>query len=368
MRFLWDQFHSDYRQMSNASIICEDGVIFTHKLMLANISKLLKLILSEIPAADEVTIYLHNFPKKHVEEFFLELLQKKESSYGQLCSTFGIQSHSHSVKKEIGKISDVEIKEENDFFDSEALLHEHQESMETDIHNDNVTKVKVKEIEEERVKNQKSKRDIDEDVERVSEETIKELEKDLIINPSSKRELLLNKTINKKIKYERGIAFFKSGRATSIRHAAKAHGLNDKTLKKLLLNCGSFQGPGSYKKLTRFSKEEEKIIVNRALTLSSSEENSLTFKRLREVIREEAEVVKINQPERSTEMTFTDKSLYTFAYTLAERNGILDLCHSHMRRSRDTRRTYECEICYNSFTFKNSLVSHQKKCHSFLNQ
>ena len=368
MRSIWDQFHSDYRQVSNASIICEDGVIFTHKLMLANISKLLKLILSEIPAADEVTLYLHNFPKKHVEDFFLELLQKKESSHGQLCSTFGIQSHSHSVKKEIGKISDVEIKDENDLFDSEALIHEHQESIETDTHIDKVTKVKVKETEKGRVKNQKSKRDIDEDVERVSEETIKELEKDLVINPSTKREIMLNRTINRKIKYEKGMAFFKSGRATSISHAATAHGLNDKTLKKLLLNCGSFQGPGSYKKLTRFSKEEEKIIVNRALTLSSSEENSLTFKRLREVIREEAEVVKINQPERSTEMTFTDKSLYTFAYTLAERNGILDLCHSHMRRSRDTRRTYECEICYNSFTFKNSLVSHQKKCHSFMYQ
>ena len=368
MRSLWDQFHSDYRQVSNASIICEDGVIYTHKLMLANISKLLKLILSDIPAADEVTLYLHNFPKKHVEEFFVDLLQKKESSHGQLCSTFGIQSQSHFVKKEVGiaKICDDEIKEENDSIEPETWLHEHRESTETDTQRDiKVKKVKVKESEKDLIKNPESKRDIDEDVERSAEETIKELEKDLIINPSTKREIIFNKTIKKKIDYEKGIAFFKSGRANSFRHAAATYGLSDKTLKKLVLSGKSYEGPGSGK-LTRFSKEEEKIIANRALALSSTEENTLTFKLLRDVIQEEAEVVKINQPERSNEMTFTAKSLYEFAYALAERNGILDLCTRTMRRDRDNRRTYECEICYRSFTFKNSLVSHQKRCHSFL--
>ena len=41
MSFSWDEFHSDCRHVCNASIICEDGVIFTHKLILANMSGLM---------------------------------------------------------------------------------------------------------------------------------------------------------------------------------------------------------------------------------------------------------------------------------------------------------------------------------------
>ena len=73
MRSLWDQFHSDYRQVSNASIICEDGVIFTHKLVLAAVSQLLEQILSNIPAADEVTFYLKTYKKSKVEDSKFDL-------------------------------------------------------------------------------------------------------------------------------------------------------------------------------------------------------------------------------------------------------------------------------------------------------
>ena len=116
--------------------------------------------------------------------------------------------------------------------------------------------------------------------------------------------------------------------------------------------------------MLRFSKEEEKVIVDRALKLS--EENALTYKILQEVILEEADVIKINQPERSEKMIFTSESLMSFTSALADRNGIKDLVNALIRKDRESRRTYECEICQNSFTYQNSLVKHRKVAHSFL--
>ena len=87
-----ERFHSDCRHASNASIICEDGVIFTHKLVLATVSELLEQMLSDVPAADEVTIYLKTFEKSTVEEFFDDLLHKGDCSHYELCSIFGVDT------------------------------------------------------------------------------------------------------------------------------------------------------------------------------------------------------------------------------------------------------------------------------------
>ena len=106
------------------------------------------------------------------------------------------------------------------------------------------------------------------------------------------------------------------------------------------------------------------MIVDRALKLS--EENALTYKILQEVILEEADVIKINQPERSEQMLFTRDKLHNFAHALADRNGIRNLVNVNIRKDRESRRTYECEICQKSFTYENSLVKHRKVAHSFL--
>ena len=71
-----------------------------------------------------------------------------------------------------------------------------------------------------------------------------QFEKDLIPNPTTKKDFILNKKVNLKIKYEKAIAFFKSGQADSIHHAAMKFGVDFKTMKKLVLNGGSFEGGG----------------------------------------------------------------------------------------------------------------------------
>ena len=353
MTFSWERFHSDCRHVSDASIICEDGVIFTHKLVLAAVSKLLEQILSDIPAADEVTFYLKTFEKSKVEEFFSDLFHKKDGYNSELFSVFGVNTsleplplpeHGSPPGKQGGDNYDhlneaeFEVKEEYDTDDFKTLAFDSNE-------------------------NQGNRKKIHEEIDKVTEEKVKEFEKELIENPKTKKNFIHNRKVNKKIKYEKAIAFFKSGKADSVHHAAVTCGVDSKTLKKLVMKGGSFRGGGTT--LRRFSKEEEKVIVQRALELSSSGGNLLTCKLLQKVILEEAEVVKINQPERTDQMTFTNTGLKYFAINLAVRNAIYDHVES-TRKDLDKRRIYECEICQKTFTFQNSLVKHRKTCHSFL--
>ena len=378
MSFSWDRFHSDCRQVSDASIICEDGVIFTHKLVLATVSELLQKILSDIPAADEVTFYLKTYEKSKVEEFFNDLLHQKDCSHAELCSVFGVDT---SLKKPLGlplhvqggpwptrllselgsqeepqyssilkdpiktggQIIEVKVKEENATDDLEKLVLESDANIAQD---------------------QDDEKKAQEDLNKVKEDKVKEYEKELIKNPKTKKDFIQNKKVNQKIRYEIAFAFFKSGQAQSLHHAACKYGVDPKTLKKLVLNGGSYRGTGMV--LKRFSKEEEKAIAKKALQLYSSEENVLTYRLLEKVILEEADIVRNNQPERSDQMLFTTTSLQSFSRALAVRNGILDRVNSLVRRDQDKRRTYVCEICQSAFTFQNILVKHRKRSHSFL--
>ena len=372
MSFSWENFHNDCRHVSNASIICEDGVIFTHKLVLAAVSKLLQQILSDIPAADEVTFYLKTFEKSKVEEFLNDLFHNKDGHNSELFSIFGVntsleplglpehgsqpaeQGCAGPVQSELG----AEEPEPEDNIKTDNHINEVEFEVKEEYDTDDIRTLALDSNE-----NQGNRMKINEEIDKVTEEKVKEFEKELIENPKTKKNFIHNRKVNKKIKYEKAIAFFKSGQADSVHHAAVTCGVDSKTLKKLVMKGGSFRGGGTT--LRRFSKEEEKVIVQRALELSSSGGNLLTCKLLQKVILEEAEVVKINQPERTEQMTFTNTGLKYFAINLAVRNAIYDHVES-TRKDLDKRRIYECEICQKTFTFQNSLVKHRKTCHSFL--
>ena len=55
--------------ISNVKIVCEDGVIFSHKIIVASVSEFVKSILMNIPFSDDVTLFLPDFKKTVVEDF-----------------------------------------------------------------------------------------------------------------------------------------------------------------------------------------------------------------------------------------------------------------------------------------------------------
>ena len=349
MNFSWDHFHSDCSQVSSASIICEDGVIFTHKLILASMSRLMEDILRDIPAADEVTLYLTSYSKLKVTEFLSDVLQKNECSEQELGLIFDSVNHTHPIKTE--KCNEIEFRKKEDeqqvenSLDSDVVLGEMDESV-------------------------KCEKELLEKFDSETEENIRIFEKELIQNPTTKRDIFSNQKTDKKIRYAKAIALYKSGKVTSYRRAAKICGVTDVCLRKYVLSGKFYKGAGQCTK--RFTKEEEKRIIDKALNQSSSEGKDLTYKLLIDIALEEAEVIKINHPERSDHLEFGRKGrkgrqqIYTYVSNLASRNNIRHLVNSNIKKDRDQRRNYECEICYQTFTYKNCLTGHKKTCHSFL--
>ena len=62
-------FFHELESFSNLTIICSDGLLFSHKVVLASISSYVKQLLSQFPLGDEVTLYLPDYPRARVERF-----------------------------------------------------------------------------------------------------------------------------------------------------------------------------------------------------------------------------------------------------------------------------------------------------------
>ena len=52
--------------MTNMTIVCSDGIIHTHKIVVASASDFIKHLLSDIPVGDEITLYLPDHDKTSV--------------------------------------------------------------------------------------------------------------------------------------------------------------------------------------------------------------------------------------------------------------------------------------------------------------
>ena len=57
-----------HESVANCSLVCQDGIILSHKLVIASISKFLKNILSDIPVGDDVSIYFPDFKMSHIRD------------------------------------------------------------------------------------------------------------------------------------------------------------------------------------------------------------------------------------------------------------------------------------------------------------
>ena len=108
-----------------------------------------------------------------------------------------------------------------------------------------------------------------------TEENIKNFERELIENPKTRSEIISNRKTEKKIKFAKAIALVKSGRAKSYHAAAKKYGVNYSSVRRFYMSGGSFKGKGAT--LTRFTIDEEKVIVDRALKLTSSEGKARSY-------------------------------------------------------------------------------------------
>ena len=67
------------RKLSNVSIICADGRVDTHKIVVASASQFLKQLMTPIPTGDEITIFLPDYNKDQVEQMLLSMNSANKS-------------------------------------------------------------------------------------------------------------------------------------------------------------------------------------------------------------------------------------------------------------------------------------------------
>ena len=97
----WSEFLEACSHTENVSIICRDGILRSHKLVLANVSKCMENILKDIPTGDEATIYVTDISKNDIEGFLLNAASDKSNLHQELASLFAIDASPIVPKQEI---------------------------------------------------------------------------------------------------------------------------------------------------------------------------------------------------------------------------------------------------------------------------
>lgn len=295
-----DLLHEECIKVSNAIVVCEDGEIFTHKLVLASLSLILKDLISDIPFGDEVTIFLKDFSKYSVNKLLTKSLREiKTKEEEALCNILLIPMKMKNEK--------TTLEQKEKVIKMQPL--EHCEVKEETYMDDEYENIELDKVDDE------------DNIDKETEYKIREFKNEMIENPVTLKHKNINKRIEKKIRFEKAISAVKSGRLANAWASAKVYGVCYPTLLDFLKEGRGFQGSG--KSLQRFTQEEEKFIVDRVERLVESG-SKLTSNLLQRVIKEEAETVMTNQPDRAEDLakTLEENNLKRFSYNFANRNKL----------------------------------------------
>ena len=69
MSLNWKDFFYNSDRVTNVKIVCKDGVVFTHKIIVASINNFFKEVISIIPTGDEAILIMPNHEQLEVQNF-----------------------------------------------------------------------------------------------------------------------------------------------------------------------------------------------------------------------------------------------------------------------------------------------------------
>jgi len=81
-----DLVDQNCQPVSNVSLVCRDGVVYTHKIVLASVSGFVKTLLSDIPTGDHVSVFLPDFFNEDVEKILQNIILNKPNVNVDLCN------------------------------------------------------------------------------------------------------------------------------------------------------------------------------------------------------------------------------------------------------------------------------------------
>ena len=342
---------------SNVNIVCKNNVsIRSHKILLILCGDFIRELLEDVPAADQVTLYLPDLEAEQVDTSLKNIIMKEPFSENcHLMSIFGKKSTSLSSQdlpeEKPRKYKKASINSKS-FFHAEDLDYQ-SETIKVD-EDDKEIKTKAKQSKTPNRKSEYKPRNVDFD----------QLRSKLIPNPQSREDIKHNDIIEKQILHERAIEAYLGGEE-SLSKIGEQFGVKKSTLCKLLKCDKKFSGKGNKSQL--FTEDEEKAIAEKALArIRNGSGDQMNLSSLRELLTQEMARLKPLQSQRHG-MNVRDGAEInkSFVRRFAIRNKLER--YMFQKYTLSEKRKFECDICNKSFTLKCSLVTHQKQIHfSFL--
>lgn len=360
MPISWKQLIGECRKLSNVKIVCRDGAtVETHKIVLGSVSLFLKRIINDIPTGDDITFFLPDFHYENVEEFLGSITLNETPTDAELARALGHESFNPRVKFKLQQTLKTSLRNhgEGEYDDDDDASEDgnNDEDEDYDQHDSDRNLYNGNE--------RKSKLVIQNHV-RTAVSNPGELAESLVPNPLTAHEVKNNEKIQKQILYETAIAEVMSGECKTLSEASKKFNIARSTLRDLVKADRKYTGRG--RKSHVFTDEEEKIISERVLERTNGGKE-LSWKFLKEMIIEELNIIKINQPDRDfARISCKNGNIIEMTYVrrFAERNN---LSRFLLQKFTKPNRNFECDICGSRFTMKNVLEAHRKRIHfSFL--
>ena len=335
-------FFRESDRITNVKIICKDGLVFTHKIIVASVNNFFKDIIGVVPNGDDVLLVMPDHEKRKVEvmlkfDWLREVDNTKSfNEIGEVKKENNAEPHlerkEDTVKEEMNR-----LKIERNVQD-ESVLYGPDKEVFTGVDYENY----FGDIEKEEYKQSIMK-------------LLEELESKTVTRPSNPEEEKMFKLLQKQIRFERAKLDLLTGKFKTISGARRAHGgLNYPTLKRLFQEKRSYVGHNK-KAQNVFTTLEEQTIIDEFVQKNNGVKE-YKLKLLHSVIVEKIKELQNLNPEKDFSKYLSKDSVFPkqLAWKIAKKFG-LTIPRPEAK--------FECEICGLSYSMKNTLNRHLKDVH-----
>jgi len=339
-------FFRESDRITNVKIVCRDGLVFTHKIIVASVNNFFKDIISIIHDGDEAVLIMPDHDKRKVE-----MMLKLDWLKGMANNEASPKISSEKLKNEILENNDPGPHLESNLDESSNVTLKEEFAIDETRERRAGKDVLNRGNDYENYFEGKEK----EDYKKSILKRLEELESKIGCQPSNPKEEKVFYYLKRQINYEKAKLDLLTGKVKTFAEACRTHeDVKHNTLKRLFIEKENFFGHNMAAK-NAFTTIEEQTIIDEFVKRNNGRKYNMEL--LNIVMLEKMTEIQKVHPERdfskfaSKEGLIKDKRL---AYIIAKRFGLT---------FPKFEAKFECELCSKSYTMKNSLNKHMKDMH-----
>ena len=205
-------FFRDSDRITNVKIICSDGLIFTHKIIVASVNNFFKDILSIIPDGDEAVLIMPGHEKREIDAMLLLDWLQGVRKYDSSCTIRDVKIEPDPNPEPGDPPEEIELDETaNNTFDKETKMEQNKKE------NDESAKATKEEMENAFEYTNYFENIEKQDYQNSITKLLDELERKILTSPSNPEEEKRFKLLQKQINYEKAKLDLLTGKIKTIR-------------------------------------------------------------------------------------------------------------------------------------------------------